>query len=402
MEAAEDYEVVLHVGGGRFRARRNTLLASESFLAALVSGRWGDKRKPVFLDGDAAAFREVLRYLRDPENYTVPPPGARKRALHAQARALSMTALQELSQPLAVLRSEDLVVGRREESIELAWTSLGCSIVSATLAVPCGSFDVELRIDDGDGGGIGACVLGLAGAARCDATTMHTQPVMRLWNARPTTGFAMKEVGGAVVQVQEEEPLHLVHECLRAGALPQGARSLRVWPARRFVVKLRNEVAEQLSFAFAICGLDSSSICAVYDTGFEAAMPDGSTCRGLTTWDYRFGPRSDYEVAAAFCPVEHNHTCSRAFVFKLDKVSRLLFSRRGTFLNLGIVGAREDGRNGRLDMRTRSLGDALDLKEARLVCQAAFGTSSALHLKELSAEACYRRDLREDALDVEV
>lgn len=86
LEAKEDFEVKLDVGGRVFRVRRNTLLRSEGFLASLVSGRWSRARGQIFLDRDGQAFGGVLSYLRNTEAFVPPPPGPERRSLYEEAR----------------------------------------------------------------------------------------------------------------------------------------------------------------------------------------------------------------------------------------------------------------------------------------------------------------------------
>ena len=84
--AAQGDAVRLNVGGQLFETSRSVLsrAGSQSMLAALFNGRWGDVESPrgIWIEQDPAAFAHVLSYLQFGR---LPPEGMRSAVIEARS-----------------------------------------------------------------------------------------------------------------------------------------------------------------------------------------------------------------------------------------------------------------------------------------------------------------------------
>ncbi len=323
---SENYKVKVMLSDATFLVERNTLLRRDGFLACKFGDRWSGKKHEVFIDGDGKVFKEVLCYLRDPDNFCPPAEHCLKADLYSMADKLCMAELASLVRPLSIFKVDGFFKTKTEESWALAWKRM--ETCRAYLRLPTQSFNIKFMFSEWDLGVKLSKGYSVAfnGETRCKHIVY--EKYHRLWH--PGDSFDITLTPFRAISILSKTPFEHEHETLLVKEIPPDAHEVMVWPERNIAFELLKEEDKTME-ALVLIAHCPSDRCRIFDTGFQAIMPDGSVCYGLTEWREEFGYRCKPLFMATFSSVGEGH-----LVDVENGIRSVVVSRRPTFLHVDV------------------------------------------------------------------
>lgn len=298
---SENYMVTVSLFDAKFTVPRNVFLRGDNVLSSKFADRWSGAKgkREIFIEGNGDVFKEVLRYLMQPEDFVPPRTYGMKADLHAMAERLCMSELASKTKSFSITKVDGFVKIRNGQSWELGWKR-GEDVLMAEVDLPI-LFKIKFQFDGWNmkvqfEKGI---FIGLIGENRCQSCIRTTRS--RLWFSE---GAFCTTPTGMVTLLQERS--RLVSESLKVTEIPTDAVHLAVWPEWDIVAELLQEEDKSKETVYAIVGFLSER-CRIYDTGFLATMPDGSLRFGLTQWQDGFGQRYHPFYMVSFPEVGTGH-----------------------------------------------------------------------------------------------